>query len=87
MMRRKHGKPDRRIAPYTFDAVEATATRAVYISPTEMPHIEFKFITSLGETVVIDMRAQDATAFINQAITSHEVIFPRLKHGMGPVAG
>lgn len=85
--KRKRGTPDRRIAPYTFDAIEASATRAVYQSPTEMPHIELTFITNLGERVVIDMRASDATEFLNQAITAHEVIFPKLRHGMGPIAG
>jgi len=83
----KRPKPDRRIAPYTFKATNATATRAVYISPTEMPHLELTFITTLGERVVIDMPASDSTEFINQCITAHEVIFPRLRHGMGPIGG
>lgn len=85
--RRRKGRPDRRIAPYEFDVIEATATRAVYQSASEMPHIEFTFITNLGERVVIDMTASEATKFIQQAINAHEVIFPRLRHQSGPIGG
>ncbi len=85
--KRRKGRPDRRIAPYTFDAIEATATRAVYVSPTEMPHIEFQFVTNRGERVTIDMTAYEATKLIQQAINAQEVIFPRLKHTSGPIGG
>lgn len=66
-----------------IESPDATATRAVYQGASgEIPHLEFTFkIKDAGELheVVIDMKYEDATRFIQNAITSHSIIAPPIR--------
>lgn len=86
-MRKHKVKPDKRIAPYEFQAIDASATRAVYQNAREMPRFELSFVTDLGERVVIEMNPYDAQKLISQMLATQDVIFPRVGYHSGPVAG
>ena len=67
----------------TLDGIKATASRAVYQEGgREIPHLEFRFEvrdTQDINEVVIDMTYDEATSFIQQAITTHGIIAPPLR--------
>lgn len=62
-----------------YDVTEAKAARALIQTTRGMlPRIRFTMVTSHDEELVIEMNYEDATKFLNMAISAHSAIAPPL---------